>query len=190
MKFYSTLVTPASTPAVTLATFKGFIRQDHDHEDSTLQILLDAATAQAESYVQASLMRQTRRVSITGTPPTEITLDMGPVQGITSITYKDLNNTTQTISSSDYVLNGDTVTPAPGKAWPLVSTAAPDGFKVTYTAGLIDTSVSPVASLPKQYTAAILLLGQIKYDRNVDEQEILEKSAYTLLDTVRTGQGI
>jgi uncharacterized phiE125 gp8 family phage protein len=190
MKFYSTTVLPPEESAVSLAAFKAFIRQDHDHEDSTLQILLDAAIVEAEGYVQTSLMRQTRRVSITGTPPTEIELDMGPVIEISSITYVDLNNTTQTIDEDDYVLTDNFVTPAPGKAWPLVSTQAPNGFRVTYAAGLIDTAVSPVATLQKNYVAAILLLAQIKYDRNPDEQDILEKSAYRLLDYVRNGQGV
>lgn len=188
--FFSTQTTPPSTLPVPLAEFKTFLRQDNDAEDDLLTTILESAYAEAEEYVQRSLVRQERELRITGTPPPIVRLDMGPVLSVDSVKYLDADLVEQTMDPADYVLRGDHLYTAPDVSWPYVTTEREGGFVVAYHAGIVDDTESPVPVLPAKTRTAIMLLGQLMYDRNVPAAEMLRHAAYRQLDTVRVGQGV
>jgi uncharacterized phiE125 gp8 family phage protein len=173
---------------VSLEEFKVALRQDNSDEDDFLTTLLEAACTQAEEYLQVSLGDQVRELRLTGTPMRAIRLDMGPVLSIESVKYLDLEGIEQTIDPADYVLVADVLYPV--NDWPQVSTEQQGGFRVQYRAGMIDDTVSPVAALPGKVKAAIMLMGQVLYDRNAQTAPMLLKTAHGLLDTSRVGQGL
>lgn len=185
---YSKVITPATTLAVSLEEFKVALRQDNTAEDTFLESLLQAAITQAEDYLQISLNDQVREVRIKGTPLDAVSLDMGPVLSIEEVTYTDTAGTEQTIDPADYVLVGDTLYPVDG--WPSVGTQEGGAFVVQYRAGLVDDSVSPVGQVPARIRAAVMLMGQILYDRHPASADLLLKTAHGLLDTARVGQGV
>ena len=185
---FSELVSRTAAPVVPLATFKDFVRQDHADDDTLLTTLLDAATLQAEGYVQMSLGQQTRELRITGTPAPEVKLDMGPVQSITAVSYTGTDNVEVTLPDTAYTLDGDALYPTTN--WPSVSGQRPGLFRVVYVAGIVNPDTSPPTVLTNDVLTGIVLLGQLLYTRSERDNAILKEAAYRLLDTVRKGQAI
>lgn len=181
---------PAAT-LVPLARFRVALRHDLEAEEDYVQGILDAATLEAEDYLQIALGRQTREMRLQGTPTRDIVkLDFGPVLEVESVKYVDANGVLQTVAEADYASFDGQVYPVYGKAWPAASLQFPDSFRVRYVAGLVDPTASPVATLSEQVQIAICLLGQRIYDRNPQSEAMLLKTAHALLDTMRVGQGV
>lgn len=187
----SVLVTPSTTPVMDLTLFKTGLRIDNTDEDTYLDTLMGAATQQAEEYLQVALVRQLRQLRYTGIPTRDLKLDFGPVQRVVSIQYEDLEGNTQTLDSGLYVLRGDIVSPTFSSDWPAVTERYQNGFRVNYEAGIVDDTGSPtVGVVPDKVKLAIIMYGQIMYDKNPQVVETLNKAAERLLDTARAGMGV
>ena len=86
-------------------------------------------------------------------PKSDLKLPKNPVVSVTSITYSDPANATQTANLADFDVISDpdctVISPKPGKTWPICINRA-DAFKVTFVAGY--------ASIPDALRAAVLLM--------------------------------
>lgn len=137
-------------------------------DDRKIEGLIPVAVGMVESDCQRAIANQTWELVMDEFPSDwhdeyEIQLRMPPIQAVSSITYTDLNGTTQTLSSSLY----DTDTKGePGRIWPAYASTGwpdtrckPNAVTVTFTAGYVDTPVPAVA-----IKAILLALKALYYD--------------------------
>lgn len=141
------LITPPAVLPVTAADADGIrahSRIDTADEDG----LLDAYIAAATQYVDGpagvlgrALITQTWRQDFRMFGL--LRLPLAPVQSITSVTYWDGDNASQTLSSDTYVLREDAagayVDLAPDQSWP-AAYYRPDAVSVTFVAGYGDAA--------------------------------------------------
>lgn len=104
---WETIVEPASEP-ITLDEAKDHLRVDHVDEDSLITALIIAARRYVEQICNRALMTQTIRAKFDSFPHYDqsIMLPQSPVQSIDSVKYIDNEGVLQTVSASDYVLDG------------------------------------------------------------------------------------
>lgn len=150
-----TLITAATAYPVTLAEAKAHCRVDDSADDTTVQILLQAATDHIERYAGRAIMTQTWELTLDAFSDT-IMLPKGPVQSITSVKYFDTAGAEQTVSAANYTLDAASdpqwLVKAADYSWP----ATLDGVnmvKVRFVAG--EETAPDVVRL-----AALLLIGQ------------------------------
>lgn len=98
------LVTAPVVEPVTLAEIKAQCRVDHDDENELLNSLIVAARETVETLTGRALMTQTWDWKFHEFPEHDegLTIPLGQVTSITSITYLDTAGASQTWSSSDY----------------------------------------------------------------------------------------
>lgn len=130
---------PASKP-LTLADVKTALHVDHTHEDSLLNIYIDAATAKIDGYsglLGRALVDQTWSQSFDGFAPC-MRLPIEPFKAVSSVTYYDADNVQQTLPTSVYQVLTDELGPIftlqAGQTWP-ATYLRDDAVKVTFTAG-------------------------------------------------------
>jgi uncharacterized phiE125 gp8 family phage protein len=91
-------------PIVPLSLAKSILRVDFTADDAVLSFYLDAA----EDFIARHTRRQLSQVVLTrhlrGWPRGEVTLDPPPFNSISAITYRDEAEATQTLSTSNYVV--------------------------------------------------------------------------------------
>jgi len=132
---------------------------DDNYYDSQLDDLIGISRRRVEQDTRRSLITQTRVLSMDSFPTNGlIELPSAPVQSVSSVTYVDTNDATQTFSASKYSTDVDN-TPSrivlnDSEDWPTVR-GHYDDVKVTYIAGYGSTvaSVDPVA----QYAMKMLI---------------------------------
>lgn len=95
---------PATEP-LTLAETKLYLRVDHASEDALISDLIVAARMMAENHLRRSLVNQSWKVAYDDYLPAEVTLPMGPVASITSVTMYGRDGSSQPIGSEVYYLN-------------------------------------------------------------------------------------
>ena len=166
-------VGPVTTAPITLAMARLHLRLDTEgsppsHPDDTLvSALITASREAAEDYTGLAIAYQTYRLALDEFPTAAIVLNKWPVNAITSITYKDANNATQTVSSSDYFLDNYSkpgeVALQPNKTWPQTGAVA-NAVIVTFTAGFTDDLSPNPYPLPKSLKQAMLLTIGHLYD--------------------------
>ena len=131
------------------------------HPDDTLLTtrLLPAAAAYCEHASNRSYGSQTLELALDAFPSGPIALPRGPVTSVTSVTYVDTAQATQTRSSSLYTLDDYSpeawLIPAYDTTWPDVL-ATPNAVKVRYVAG--------AATVPPSVLSAMLLLVEYWHD--------------------------
>lgn len=147
---------PATNP-VTLASAKAHLRVDHFDDDTSIELLISAATAHLDGYtgiLGRALVTQTWRQDFPAFTDL-LRLPLRPVASITSVTYYDADNTQQTLAGSVYGLFADAlgayVALKPDQTFPSTY-ARRDAVSVTYVAGVADSAV------PAAIKHAILLL--------------------------------
>ena len=129
---------PASQP-VTLAEAKTLARIDSSDEDALVALLIDVATTYLDGWSGAlgrAIITQTWRQDFSDFEQ-GLRLIVGPVQSITSIIYRDQNNTDVTLNSSLYTLlrdNRGAFVQFDPETWPTVYDR-PDAVRVTYVCG-------------------------------------------------------
>ncbi len=152
------LKTAPSLEPVALAEAKLHLKIDSDTtDDNLITALIVAAREQAEKYTGRALVEQVWEYYIDEFEDDEIELLHPPLMSITSITYIDPDNVTQTLSTSIYDADLHSepgqIYLKYGKSWPSVLDIE-NSIKITYKAGYGATA----ASVPASIKAAILLL--------------------------------
>lgn len=178
------VITPRASPVITLADLKAHLRVTHSSEDTLIASYLEQACSWAENYALITIGPQTLEVALDAFPTGSIELPRGPVTGITSVKYIDVNGTLQTLSSVNYGLddyqNPAWCTQAFGTTWPATRAVA-NAVLVRYTAG---------SALHDGVRSALLLtVGHLYSNReSVNVGNLVSKmplSAEAMLDTVK-----
>lgn len=136
------VTTPPGSEPVTLAEVKANSRitATVTAQDSLISdVWIPAARRAWEHMADQCAMSQTITLRLDAFPVGSIVLPRGKATAITSITYTDAANTTQTVSTSVYALNASsdrvqTVDLKMGQSWPSAGNI-PGAVSVVYTAG-------------------------------------------------------
>lgn len=97
--------------AVSLNTFKAMLRVDFEADDALLVFYLDAAQAFIERHTRRPLSTSSKTIVLREWPTAEVTLPFPPFQSITSITYRDTDGATQSLTTSNYEVETDGALP-------------------------------------------------------------------------------
>jgi uncharacterized phiE125 gp8 family phage protein len=150
-------VAPSELP-VSVVAAKAHLRIDHNDEDAVVEGLIRAAASYLDGndgVLGKAIVNQTWQVDMSAFAD-PVRLPLTPVQSVTSITYFDALNATQTVPPANYALFADVlgsyVQPIGGAAWPAVYARA-DAIRITFVAGY-----GPAAAVPEAITQLILLL--------------------------------
>ena len=135
-------VDPTADP-VLRSEIKHHLRVDASNidDDGYIDSLTAAATAQLEHDADISIMAQTWQLRLDTFPSGNevIKLDRPPVTSVTSVTYYDGDDVSQTLAASNYSVDTST---SPGRikltlnnTWPTTRSQRPAAVLVTFVAG-------------------------------------------------------
>lgn len=133
-----------TTEPITTAEAERHLRVNSDDPGySDLSAYITAARQTVEQYLNASIVVQTRTLTLDEFPAGPFKLPNGPVLSITSVVYLDTDGAAQTLATSKYDLTSyplaDWIYPAYGETWP--STRDIRGaVTITYQAGMMTGS--------------------------------------------------
>ena len=181
----STLITAPTTEPVTITETKLHLRIDSTEQDSSIAKLIMSARHAVESYLRRALISQTWDAKYDEWPD-KIELPMQPLVSVTSITYSDADDATQTLATNQYQVigaggtNRGCIVPAYDVTWP-TTRDKPEAITVRYVAGY----GSGPSSVPEPIRTAILLSVEMLYDRNPQSKDTLESARNALLDPYR-----
>ena len=151
------IVTEPTTTPVSLLEAKEHLRVNHNLDDRYIYDLLPAATEYVEDYTSNKYMEQTWRVYFDSFPACgEIVLPFGKVKSVTSVKYTGADNTENTLSTDDYLV--DTVS-SPGRVvlaynttWPTDTLSPSNPVEVEFMTGYT-TVPYKIKQAIKLYTA-------------------------------------
>ena len=133
-------------------------------DDSLVSTLITAVRQNAEEYTGLKVASGTFEVRADSFDDLEISLQTWPVTSVTSVSYVDFDDQTQTLDSSKYTLD---VYTRPARLKPTAAQSTfPAAKEVTirFTAGFTDGQSPNPYPLPKQVKAAMLLMLGHLYD--------------------------
>lgn len=146
------VVTPNGSAVITTADAKLHLRIDHSTEDTLVDALVSTAAAELETpngWLGRSLLSRTVRLTLDSPPPDVIYLPGPPVTAISSVKYRNTDDTFTTISSSDYLYD---LTAEPAllwigdDGWPTdMKCDGPDLVRIEYVAGYTNAAAIPKA---------------------------------------------
>ncbi len=162
-----TLITPPVTEPVTVDEAKAHLRLEHALDDTFVGKLITAARQHVETVCWRALLPQTWELRLDEFPAgREISLAMGRVRSVTSLKYDDSNDAEQTVSPTDYIVDGA----VPARlvlrrvaSWPGTNGEA-NCVRVRYEAGYTDA-----ADVPQSIKHGILLLISQMYEHRTPE---------------------
>lgn len=175
------LVTAPDGAVVALADLKRHLKVDADDRDDDITAFESAAVDRIEQDNRRQLRTATWRAFWPGFE-SPLCLRKCPVQSITSITYRDVDGNSQTLSTDVYELFA-TREPAeihlkPNQSWPLTQTHE-QAVTVTFVAGYGDA-----ADVPSVLQSAIKLIVEGMFYGCEDK---LEPAVQRLIDLKRWG---
>lgn len=139
---------------------KSHLRVDHADDDSLIAARIAAATNFVEGetgILGRALITQTWRLTLPAAPSSALQLPLPPVQSVSSITYYDADNVSQTFAADQYrlVSAGDVglVDLAQGASWPALYSRS-DAMSVEFVAGFGDDS----EDVPEEIRLAVIML--------------------------------
>lgn len=152
------VVTAPTEEPVSVDEAKLHLKVDGTDEDAFIGALITAAREHAESLQNRAYVTQTLRVALPCWPGCSVVkLPRPRLQGVVSITYKQLDGTVATVDPSTYVVDADGepggVMLKPGRSWPSATLYPVNPITVTYTAGYGDAT-----DVPQRIKQALLLL--------------------------------
>ena len=182
-------VSPEFSP-VTISEARLHLDLDDNYYDQQLDTLIKVSTRRLEQDTRRSLVTQTHVLSMDTFPSNGIIeLPTAPVQSVTSVTYVDTNDATQTFT--EYTLDSNN-TPSrivlnDGESFPTVR-GHYDDVKVTYVSGYGSTvaSVDPVAKF-----AILMLVSHLFNSPSVTAHgsvNIVPIGYESLIDSLKWGQ--
>jgi uncharacterized phiE125 gp8 family phage protein len=151
------LVTAPTTEPLTLSDAKLYMHIDHTDEDSMIQSFITASRDYIETFTRRTLPI-TEWELILDSFPEKIVVPKPPLQSVTSITYKNKDGSTTTMSETDYIVDDES---EPGKiipadSWPDVELYPVNAVRVRYSAGY--------DNVPEVFNQAIKLLVSHMYE--------------------------
>lgn len=184
----TTVTAKSSALPVTLEEAKTHLRLLSDDLDIEVNVLLEAAVEYCESVCGRSLrVSQTLTQKYDGWPCSPVRFDRQPVTAVSSVTYYDADDASQTVSSSNYRLLVSSEAAAVLEfdadfTRPTLSDRA-DAVTVTYTAGYASLDVVPARAKAAVNLKLAELFG------NLDERMLPanERSIVSLLGTLDWG---
>ncbi len=184
------VITAPAVEPVSLSEAKVDLRVDHDDDDTLIAALITAARMEAEGLARRAFISQTLELSLTNWPVDGyIRLPLPPVASVTSITYYKDDNTSATMSSSDYIVITDVdpavIALAKDKTWPsdALRTVAP--IRVRYVAGYGATA----ASVPERYRALVRSLVLVRYESRDELTAPQERQLQNIRNALRMDYG-
>jgi uncharacterized phiE125 gp8 family phage protein len=139
------VVAPAQEP-VSLVEAKLHCKEDGSDQDTLITIYLKAAREMAEHELGRVLMPQTWELTLDAFPSDEIELPITPIQSIASVKYQDPDDVEQTLGTSAYSLDKESI---PGWLFPAADTSWPDtidaanAVRIRITAGYASAALVP-----------------------------------------------
>lgn len=182
---------PLSEP-ITLAEAKLHCKIDHYDDDELLIMLISAARQQAETKLNRRLITQTLDAYFDEFPSLYgCEIRLYPAQSITSITYVDINGTTQTLATDQYTVDIASqparIARAYGVTWPYTRPQI-NAVKVRFVAGYgVPSDVPQCIKNWMLFRIATLYANrsQIVIDGRVQMIEMPESFIDSLLDSER-----
>jgi uncharacterized phiE125 gp8 family phage protein len=180
-------ITQSPVEPIDLAGAKSHLRVDISDDDAYIEWLIVAARDMVERMSGLSLLTQTWKLYLdrwpraTGefwpwaAPAWTILLPRFPVQSVTSIQWFGSDGSTNTVASTDYIVEPPSrrpqrIAPAVGKSWPAMSLIPQGGVVVSFSAGF---GAQPAVMPPTLRQAMLLLIGtwyENREDVVVDKQ--------------------
>lgn len=157
---YSLTETATTAEPVTWDDFAAHCRIDSTGERTVIEAYLTAARVLAEQQSHRALMQRTVTLNLDRFPSGRRILELPrpPLASVTSITYLDSAGSTQTLASTDYIVDRagmpGRVQPIEGQVWPTAADRIA-AVTITYQAGA--TASSNVPETDKQ--AIRMLVG-------------------------------
>lgn len=115
------LITAPAAEPVTLATAKLHLRVTTTSDDALITALISSAREECENEIRRALISQTWEKYLDKFPA-GIELFYPPFISLTSVTYIDENQATQTLAGTEYTVDDKQepawIVPAYGKSWP------------------------------------------------------------------------
>lgn len=180
-------LTVPSAPAVepiSLTEAKAYLKVDTTADNDFITGLIQAAREEVETYTSKRLVTQTIVEYFECFPrSTWFILAASPVQSVTSIQYYDTDNVLQTMSSGDYLLDGNSTPARIGldldATWPSTASRL-KAVTVTYVAGY-----GNAAAVPLRIKEAMYLIIADWYDNRTDPVRSLPQASQRILDKVK-----
>lgn len=149
---------PAVEP-VTLEEQKEYSLIKHNQQDRILTLLIKAARRHLEQVASLALITQTRRWSLRKFPASDrpLLLPYPPLQAVTSVTYIDAGDDSQTWDSAKYQVDSDSrppqVLPVPDETYPAVHPDRLAAVQIMYVCGFGDAA----SAVPEDLRLAVML---------------------------------
>ena len=160
-------VAPVNLP-VTTDEARLHARIDDDAIDSDIALMVSAATEEVEGVIGRQIISATFELTLECFPDV-IRLPMGKTSSVSSVTYYDADDASQTLAGTEYALDAArepavVYSTATNSDWP-ATYERPDAVKVTYVAGYGANNTDVPAGL----RVAILMLFAYRWEHRGDE---------------------
>ena len=159
-------ITQTSAPAtepVTLTEAKAHLRVTASDDDTYIDGLIKLATRYVETFTRRQLVTATWEWKLDAFPPSLFLVPFPPLASVTSIGYTDTQSASQTVSSSDYVVDTHAhpgrISLASGASWPTDPLDQANVVTVTYVAGY-----GAASAVPQTFKQAIKLVVSQMYE--------------------------
>lgn len=167
-----TLVTGPVEYPLTLSEAKEHLRIDGNDHDAEIDDLIAEATAYVERQAGRKLVTQTWKYTLDSLP-LNIRIPYPPLQSISSVSYQDSSNATQTLSSSLYKVDSSS---EPARMVQAYNQTYPDIYDdinvvdITFVCGYGDRD-----DVPGRFKRAIKLYMQAMFDGDTQSGDIADK---------------
>lgn len=171
-------VAPIVEP-IQLSDAKKYLRIDHNEEDLLIQSMIQAAREECEERTKLSFITQTWTITFTKFPIGGVELPRPPMGSITSVEYRDANDSWNNFSGYSVDL-----LEAPCRVY--LTESAPqtsnlkDAWRIVYKTGYGDDS----CDVPESLKNAILLKIKALYEKEGDSKH-LHDAANSILDLLK-----
>ena len=212
MPYGLNLISPPAIEPVSLDQAKSFctVSRGFTDDDQLISGLISAAREVAETYIRRSIFNQSWLLTLDNFPlfwgrstvkniaessfpysyffeGVTIKLPRPHCVSVSSIQYLDVNGDSQTLSSSNYVLDTNSeparLIPAPNFYWPTATVYIPGSVQIEFVSGTWGDGVE-VNTCPQNVVTAISLLAAHFYG-NREGAAPIPDAFYRLLDSVR-----
>lgn len=164
---------PASLP-FTLAEVKQHLRKDSDEDDAKIEMFMQAAVDHAEGpegFLGRALIDQTWDLYLDAFPTNEIKIPLPPLIEIVGVFHLDSSGVEQEVSSDNYIVDDASqpgwVVLASSASWPTPLDGA-NAIRVRFRAGYLSSDSPPVADVPADIKAGLLLYIGALYEHRED----------------------